>query len=279
MGNVSFNQYKKDPNTFAMPSEFAKFFPGMYVDISYGNGRVINIKSIFMTMYYRAIDSEGKIDTLAYTYMGVTPEVYSINHFTLTPDELLLQNIEESNANGKAVYVQAPIGYMPVINFPTQNIIDRYEQEMIGNEKIQNILNALSFTIPAVVDEDAALSPPKYLLFIRKSQVKEFFEEKKLPDQIGTVYATYNKSKKVYDFGNIGSYIRQIMDSGKPVTKDDEEIALIPIDVTSETNSGYYETTTTITNITPYCASPAMVKLDLSGAQIKITYTTQQPIE
>ena len=278
-GEELFNQYKKDPNTFAMPSEFAKFFPGMYVDISYGNGRVINIKSIFMTMYYRAIDSKGKIDTLAYTYMGVTPEVYSINHFTLTPDELLLQNIEESNANGKAVYVQAPIGYMPVINFPTQNIIDRYEQEMIGNEKIQNILNALSFTIPAVVDEDAALSPPKYLLFIRKSQVKEFFEEKKLPDQIGTVYATYNKSKKVYDFGNIGSYIRQIMDSGKPVTKDDEEIALIPIDVTSETNSGYYETTTTITNVTPYCASPAMVKLDLSGAQIKITYTTQQPIE
>lgn len=272
-----FEQYKKDPNTFATPGEFAKYFPGIYINIAYGNGRVVNIKSIFMTAYYRAIDTKGDIDTLAYTYMGVTPEIYSINHFTLTPDEELIQNVEAGNAEGKTVYVQAPIGYMPVINFPTQKIIDRYREEMAGSEKIQNILNALSFTIPAIVDEDAKLSPPQYLLFIRKSQVKSFFEEKQLPDKVNTVYATYDKGKKAYDFGNIGSYIREVMDSGKEVTKDDEEIALIPINLTSETSTGYYETTTTITSATPYCAAPAIVKLDLSGAQIKITYTTQQP--
>lgn len=277
LGQELFELYKSDPNSFSMPSEFAKHFPGVYIDIAYGNGRVVNIKSIFMTAYYRAIDSKGETKSLAYTYMGVTPEIYSINHFTLTPDQELIQNVEEGNADGQTVYVQAPIGYMPVVHFPVQKIIDRYREEMAGSEKIQNILNALSFTIPAIVDEDAKLSPPQHLLFIRKSQVKSFFENKMLPDKVSTVYAKYDKGKKAYDFGNIGSYIRDIMDSGKEVTEEDEEIALIPIYMTSETSTGYYESTTTITSATPYCASPAIVKLDLSGAQIKITYTTQKP--
>lgn len=277
LGEEIFNEYKKDPNVFAMPSEFAKFFPGVYMDISYGNGRVVNIKGIFMTMYYRAIDSTGKIDTLSYTYLGVTPEVHSINHFTLVPDETLKQNVEIGNAQKDHVYVQAPIGYMPIIHFPTKNIIDKYNEKMSETHKIQNILNSLAFTIPAVVEEGAKLSPPEHLLFIRASQVKNFFEQKLLPDDISTIYATYDKANKVYNFGNISSYIRSVMQREDPtVTEDDETIALIPVQILSETSSNYYNTTTSVTSVTPYCASPAFVKLDLNEAKIKITYTTQK---
>lgn len=277
LGEEIFNEYKKDPNVFAMPSEFAKFFPGVYMDISYGNGRVVNIKGIFMTMYYRAIDSAGKIDTLSYTYLGVTPEIHSINHFTLVPDETLKQNVEIGNTQKDHVYVQAPIGYMPIIHFPTQNIIDKYNEKMSETHKIQNILNSLAFTIPAVVEEGAKLSPPEHLLFIRASQVKDFFEQKLLPDDISTIYATYDKANKVYNFGNISSYIRSVMQREDPtVTEDDETIALIPVQILSETSSNYYNTTTSVTSVTPYCASPAFVKLDLNEAKIKITYTTQK---
>lgn len=277
LGVEIFEEYMRNPDIFAFPSEFAKFFPGIYMNISYGNGRVVNIKGVFMTMYYRAIDDAGKIDTLSHTYMGVTPEVYSINHFTLTPDETLIQAVEEGNNNGKHVFAQAPIGYMPIIHFPAQNIIDKYNEKMSESHKIQNILNALSFSIPAIVDSDSKLSPPEHLLFIRASQVKDFFESRLLPDNISTVYATYNKNKKVYDFGNIGTYIRSIMSREDPtVTEDDETIALIPVQITSETSTDYYGSTTTVTSVTPYCASPAIVELDLNGAMIKITYTTQK---
>ena len=277
LGEEIFEEYKKNPDVFAMPSEFAKFFPGIYMDVSYGNGRVVNIKGIFMTMHYRAIDSEGVIDTLSYTYMGVTPEIHSINHFTLTPDATLQQNVEASNITKDQVYVQAPIGYMPIIHFPTQNIIDKYNEKLSETHKIQNILNSLAFTIPAIVEDDAKLAPPQYLLFIRASQVKDFFEQKLLPDDISTIYATYDKANKVYNFGNIGSYIRSVMQREDPtVTKDDETIALIPVQVLSETSTNYYTTTTSVTSVTPYCASPAIVKLDLNNAKIKITYTTQK---
>ena len=247
------------------------------MNISYGNGRMINIKGIFMTMHYRAIDAEGKIDTLSYNYLGVTPEVSSINHFSLTPDESLLQKVQEGNTSGSKVIAQSPVGYMPIIHFPAQNIINKYNEKIEETSKIQNILNFLSFTIPVVKDANNRLDPPEHLLFIRASQVKDFFEQKLLPDDINTIYATYNKEKGVYDFGNISSYIRSILQREDPtVTEDDETIALIPVQVLTETSTSYYNTTTSVVSVTPYSASPTIVELDLSGAQIKIIYTTQK---
>ena len=276
LGKEIFEKYKEDPEIFSMPSEFAKFFPGIYMNISYGNGRMVNIRGIYMSMFYRAVDSVGKLDTLTYNYMGVTPEVSSINHFALTPDATLLNNVAEGNASGKKVYVQAPVGYMPIVKLPVQNIIDKYNEKIDEQNNALNILNALSFSIPAVVEEDAKLTPPEHLLLIRASKVKDFFEDKLIPDNINTVYATYDKDKKVYDFGNIGNYIREIMDREDPtVTEDDETIALIPVQIISETSTSYYDTTTSIVSVTPHSASPGFVELDLSQAMIKITYTTQ----
>lgn len=279
LGQEIFSAYKEDPDIFSMPWEFSKIFPGLYLNVSYGNGRLVNIKGIFMTMHYRSIDERGDVDTLALSYMGVTPEVYSINHFSLTPDQTLLQNIEKGNSNKNRVYVQAPIGYIPVIHFPAQNIIDKYNEKMSETTLIQNILNALTFSIPITTDETWPIDPPSHLLFIRESQVTDFFENKLLPDNTNTVYATYDKANKRYNFGNIGSYIRNILNREDPtVTPDDEKIALIPVQVDAETSTNYYTTTTTVTNITPYCASPTIVGLDLEGAMIKIIYTTQKPV-
>ena len=279
LGQEIFNKYKEDPEIFSLPSEFAKFFPGIYMNVSYGNGRMVNIKGIFMTMHYRAIDNKGKIDTLAYNYLGVTPEVSSINHFSLTPDEQLLSRVEEYNATGNKVIAQAPIGYMPIIKFPTGNIIKKYQEKLDESGRIQNILNYLSFTIPVVTNENNQLAPPQYLLFIRASQVNDFFEQKLLPDDISTMYATYNKAKGVYNFGDISKYIKSILQREDPtVTEDDETIALIPVSVYSETNSSYYETTTSVVSVVPYSESPAIADLDLDGAQIKIIYTTQKPL-
>ncbi len=269
LGKEVFNKFKSDPEIFSTPTLFADFFPGIYMNISYGNGRVINIKGVYISMFYRAIKSAEDIDTLQYTYMGVTPEIFSINHFTLKPDETLIQGVNE----GK-VFAQTPIGYTPIIHFPTQNIIDKYKEKMDGVSKIQNILNSLSFTIPIVEHENSTLNPPSHLLFIRKSQVKDFFERKELPDNVNSVYATYNSEKKLYDFGNISKFIADIMAKGE-VTEDDETIALVPVQVVTQNNTTYYETSTVVTNVSPYSSSPTIVELDLTKAQIKLNYTHQ----
>ncbi len=274
LGREIFNEYKQNPDIFASPYSFASFFPGVYMDITYGNGRVINIKGVFMTMFYRSIDDEGESENLEYTYMGVTPEVCSINHFTLTPDASLLQNVSE----GK-IYVQSPIGYMPVLHFPTGEIIARYREALDATDghKIQNILNSLSFSIPTITDANGVLDPPSYLLFIRRSQVTEFFAQKKLPDKVNTFYAAYDKDKQAYTFSNLSPFILDVMNNGG-ATPDDEAIMLVPIQVTSETTTNYYNTTTEITSVTPYCALPSMVELDITNAKITINYTSMNSI-
>lgn len=274
LGREIFNEYKQNPDIFASPYSFATFFPGVYMDISYGNGRVINIKGVFMTMFYRSIDEEGESKNLEYTYMGVTPEVRSINHFTLTPDATLQQNVND----GK-IYVQSPIGYMPALHFPTGEIIARYREALDATDghKIQNILNSLSFVIPAITDATGVLDPPSYLLFIRRSQVTEFFAEKKLPDNVNSFYAAYDKDTQSYTFSNLSPYILNVMDNGG-ATPDDEDIILFPVQVTSETTSTYYNTTTEITSITPYCALPSIVELDIANSKITINYTSMNSI-
>lgn len=274
LGREIFNEYKQNPDIFASPYSFSSFFPGVYMDITYGNGRVINIKGVFMTMFYRSIDNEGESENLEYTYMGVTPEVCSINHFTLTPDATLQQNVKE----GK-IYVQSPIGYMPVLHFPTGEIIARYNEALDATDghKIQNILNSLSFAIPAITDATGTLDPPSYLLFIRRSQVTEFFAQKKLPDNVNTFYAAYNKDNKSYTFFNLGPFIRNIINNGG-ATSDDEDIMLVPVQVTSETTTNYYNTTTEITSVTPYSALPSMVELDINNAKITINYTSMNSL-
>lgn len=270
LGQEIFTEYKQNPDIFASPAKFAQFFPGVYMNIVYGNGRVVNIKGVFMTMFYHSVDLDGKAEQRQYTYMGVTPEIYSINHFTLTPDATLKQNVE----SGK-IYVQAPIGYMPIIKFPTRNIIERYREALGTSNKIQNILNSLTFTIPAIANENNGLTPPTYLLFIRQSQAAEFFLQKKLPDNVNSFYATYDATNKLYNFGDVSKYIRNIIDSGNEVTNDDELIAIIPIQLITETSSNYYTTTTEITSVTPYASSPTIIQLDLENAKLKINYTTQ----
>ncbi len=273
LGREIFNEYKTNPDIFASPTEFAKFFPGVYLNISYGNGRVVNIKGVFMSMFYRAIDSDGEVTSLEYTYMGVTPEICSINHFTLTPDETLLQGVNE----GK-IYAQAPIGYTPIITFPVRNIIERYRDALGDNNKIQNILNSLTFTIPAIADEENDLTPPSHLLFIRHSEVKAFFEQKKIPDNVNSFYAAYDKDKRQYHFSELGRFIRNILDSGVEPTDNDEQIALIPVYLLTETSESYYSSGTTyVTSVTPYSELPTIVQLDLAASKIKINYTTQIP--
>ena len=49
LGREFFNKYKENPEIFTIPTEFAKWFPGLYVANTFGNGRVIQIESNYST--------------------------------------------------------------------------------------------------------------------------------------------------------------------------------------------------------------------------------------
>ena len=56
---------------------------------------------------------------------------------------------------------------------------------------------------------------------------------------------------------------------------EDYTFLLVPVNIETESNSSYGSTVSYITTISPYVQKPAMVKLDITNAKIKLTYTRQ----
>ena len=74
-------------------------------------------------------------------------------------------------------------------------------------------MNSLTLRIPVkTVSSNYNLDPPQFLLFIRKSELQEFFEKKKLPDNVNTFYAKYDSDAHVYNFTGLRTFINNIIE-------------------------------------------------------------------
>ena len=90
--------------------------------------------------------------------------------------------------------------------------------------------------------------------------------------------ATQNAVNKTYTFTGLRNYVLNIIkNQGGIATEDDIRFTITPVDVTNYTyqQSYYYGTTSTVTKISPMVSRPAIVRLLLDKARIKMTYSKQ----
>lgn len=268
-----FNKYKENPEMFSVPSQFAKWFPGLYITNTFGAGRVVNISASAIKVYYRKtveIEDTGK-DTTYYkegNYFAVTPEVITNNNISLSMSSELKSDAD----NGNAIVV-APLGYDVQITFPTRKIIESY----LNNAGNLSVVNSLYFEIPAEeISNEYGINPPPNLLFVKSSEKDKFFAESQITDDINTFYATYDEATKKYVFADMRQYLVNMLKKDE-ITDDDETFTLTPINIMTEStaSSYYYSGSTYINGITPYIAAPAMVKLNLNKAKVRFTYSKQ----
>ncbi len=269
LGQELFQMYKTNPEVYANSNEFVNHFPGIYATTSYGNGRVINIASTQINLYYskHGTTSEGN-DTImprVGQYYGVSPQVLTNNNIRIQPSE----NIKSLIADGNVI-VQAPAGYNAHITLPTKKIVDRYYE--LSNSGL-TVLNDITLSIPASkIANDKKIEVPQYLLLVKSSEKEKFFSDFDVNDNTNTFYASYNSSTKSYSF-SIREFIKQFLDSKTAPTDEDESLVLIPVDMTFETQSSYYSSTQVVTSITPQVSTLAMAKLDLDNAKITVTFS------
>jgi len=91
-------------------------------------------------------------------------------------------------------------------------------------------------------------------------------------------YAIYSASTKSYFFSGLRNYVLDIINNkGGIATEDDINFTITPVDVTNYTYTQSYYTgsTTTVTKISPMVSRPAIVKLLLDRAKVRITYSKQ----
>ena len=287
-GQRLLRQYNESPSTFATPGAFASWFPGIYLTTTFGNGRVAQIDSTVITMYYRQIlpigTSSNPRDTTIYrsnSYLAVTPEVLTNNNMSFDIARSLTDRV-----NAGEPILAAPTGYDVDLTFPASEIASRYKAQ--GTDL--TVVNSLKLTIPVEeITNNYGITPPPYVLMVKKSKKNEFFAKSLLPDNITSFYAAYDSYRRCYTFTDMRDYILDILDKDQ-ITAEDEEFTICPVTIGFEkvnqnTSSYYYyyyyygtssaTETTTVASVTPYVNRPSMAKLDLGNAKITFTYSVQ----
>ncbi|MDE6026749.1 MAG: DUF4270 domain-containing protein [Muribaculaceae bacterium] len=275
-------KYRTDASIFQWPATFAQYFPGIYVEQSFGNGCIGNITDMGFMLYYRvdkkvsSKDSEtGETVTTTVAardsvcLFSSAPEVSSSNVIDLK----LSDTIKGLADQGKSV-ITTPGGYYVDIDFPAQQIIDKYSQ----NNSMLTVVSSLSMEIPAsTIENDFGIGTVPYLLMVKKSEREEFFRNNKIPDQVTSFYAEYDAEKKSYSFMTLRDYIISLINSGKPITPEDVEFSLVPVKIVTESVKQYNNTIAIyVTRCSNYIEKPTMTLLDTDNAVINFTYSKQE---
>lgn len=286
MAEQFYQKYKEDPQVFSSPSRFTSYFPGFYVKTSYGSGCVVNVQNTVMNLYYTkttSIDGKDSTYTSTQTLMAVTPEITTGNHINLEIDA----SIQSDIAAGK-VYLMAPAGLNVLLHFPTRKIVESFEASLSASTStIQGLVNSLILKVPLkeLANNSYNLEPPQFLLFIRKSEMQDFFEKKELADNVNSFYAQYDSETRTYDFTGLRTFLNDIIEKkrmGTEITDADEEIMLVPVSVYSETvssGSSYYyysySEQEVVTDIVPYISAPSLAEIDVDNIKLQLTYSRQ----
>lgn len=284
----------KDADTF-----IDNIFKGVHVKNDLGDGTILYIDRVDMRMmlcqHYtdslgvKLSKKDGK-DSLAYSYYTVfssTKEVIQANHFF--NDELIAMKVAEE----EHTYIKSPAGIFTEATLP---------YDIIHKDLVGDTLNAVKLTFNNYKQENDykySMDAPSNVLLIRKTDIKEFFENNELTNNITSYTATHNAvATNTYTFPNIARLITTCInekEEAKQAAKalagssfnestwetewqaenpDWNKVVLMPIVMVYESTGGYNSTLTSIQND----LKPSYAKLKGgpkgSELQIEVTYTS-----
>lgn len=275
-----YEAYHKDPSLFEWPSTFAKRFPGIFVDHTFGRGCVANLSAVYLYLYYhypktvtQFVDGEKVYTTVtkrdSVALFTIAPEVTSANCISYTPGE----TVKNLVAAGRPL-LTTPGGYVTRIKFPADKILAEYR----SHDASLGVISNLSFSVPAQsVDNTHSIGVPPMLLMVRTSELDTFFNENRIPDDKTSFWAAYNSMTGRYSFDSMRDYILGLVESGKTPTEEEMDFTLVPVNITVEQETNPYTNvvTTYVTRCAPYMVKPSMASLDTDHAVIVFTYSTQ----
>jgi hypothetical protein len=271
-GQWLLNENREHPEHFANAEAFANLFPGVYIKNDYGDGTILNVDQVALQMGFRfhytdsvgvALKKKDGTDSLYYsvnTVFASTKEVIQANSLRNADKAAIEARVKEKDHT----YVKAPVGIYTEIPIP----YDRIKEAFDGDT-----LNAVKVTVDAYRQETYkfGMGSPGTLLMLRKKDVKSFFEESKLTDNITSYYA--DVSNYQYAFSNISLLITTTLNEKEGEKKaaqtaagaawnetewekkwqEDNNVVLIPVTVAKQTDaySGEEVEVSITNNLTP----------------------------
>lgn len=273
------NEYRNHPETFAWPSSFAQWFPGIYVEHSFGRGAVANVTRTSTTLYYHYAVTETVVNDDGEVSQQIAQKVDSVTNFMTSPAVLSANRVRYNPAPSLSLLAQSapvvtsPGGYIASINIPVEQILEKYRKDA----NALSVISDLIFSIPAEkIESDVELSLPPYLLMVRKDKMEEFFDNNSVPDGQTSFWATLDSSTNTYKFSSMRSYIMG-MTSLEQIPDSERDFLLIPVLIGQEDVKDAYENVTgyRVVSCTPYMAAPTMARLLPDQASFIFTFSQQ----
>lgn len=260
-GQQFYDETINHPESFNNQETFNEFFPGLYVTTTFGSGNILTVSTSLLNIYYSyAVTGSAGQDSLvqAVESFSSTQEVIQLNRFKNADLGQLLE------PNDNYAYFKTPAGVCMRLVLPTKEITQVMKERIVNN---------LPLELKAMPQENwqYALDPPSYLLLLPEDSVKSFFENAQIENgETAYLSNAYSSSTRTYTFPNLANLIKYQIDNAPD---EDLRLLLLPVQRTTKTTSGYYETTTVTTALTNYMA-PAGVKIRKDEEVMKISITS-----
>ena len=209
----------KDLNT----DSFKEYFKGLYITTDFGSSSIMKIDHTYLYLHYHYLDKNGSSknqDTIrsASLILNTTPEVIQINQIKSKNEKLLEENDEYA-------FLKSPAGVFTELIFPFSQKADKLTNQA---------LNLAQFQVVALPETSSSLEykldPSPYLLLINKDDLKEFFEERRVPNNVTSFYAQLDATTYTYNFGNLSTMVNYYKDKNEGEVKDLTYL-LVPIDI------------------------------------------------
>lgn len=222
-GTKLMRAYYANPDNFTSPYKFIhNVCPGFYFKSAGGVGSMLTTAMIGMNVYFRyhTKTSEGR-DTITdgMQRFGATEEVIQTTRVdnqypgTLSLDELKKQN---------CTFVKTPASFFTELTLPVGDIV--------AGEHYNDSINQAKITIRkfnSTTTSDYAFPAPEYILLVRKSRMKSFFENDEMPNSTDAYLSNeYSATTGAYQFANISQLITDLRlerDKGAGVVKGENE--------------------------------------------------------
>lgn len=302
--------YREHPEYFKNSDTFIdKVFKGVYVKSDFGDGTILYVDCVALEMQFRfhyvndstgvALKKKDGTDSLYYsrqTVFASTKEVIQANQF------LNSDLIKEKAAEPQHTYIKSPAGIFTEATMPYDEIYSQLSNDTLNAVK----LTFTNYNINS--NYEYSMSAPNDVLLIRKQDLKSFFEENKIRDNVTSFTTTHDAfATNQYTFSNIARLVttcinekqaakktaKEKADSSwneteweKTWNKENEDwnkVLLIPVSITydSSTNSSGSKTMTGIQNdLKPgYAKLKGGPKKNAKGEvesplKIEVTYTS-----
>lgn len=282
-GKEIFTKYKEDPSIFQWPQTMAeKFLPGLYIKQTFGNGCVANIKTIYIGVYYHSLKDVTTVDdedntTVTQVHVNhlavpftVSPEVLSSNIVSYLPSESIIQKNSMTDNDGEVV-LTTPGGYIAQFEFPAKDLIDRYNQKNVHLSTV----NDLYLYLPATsFDPESGIGVCQSVLLIKAAEYENFFKNNRVPDNMTAFTGVFDPTNERYTFTSMRNYFISLLNKDE-ITEDDVNFVVVPVDIETESFSGYYGENTYVTKCVPYTAKPTMTLLKTNEATVDFSFSTQ----